>query len=282
MEDDMGPGEVKAVVQADISDSCLYRQAVETSSSFQDEVVEQDMPVSEGGKIDVEVEEVVAGVDTAAEAGVVKARKGCIEQVDIVFDFFGRDNEAEILVGGDGFGGLDIAGIIFIEEGLEGGGEVLDGEFADDGAVELVADDGDGLVVVDHAGFEVEGVEGHALAILINRCVVDAGGAEEVIDIVAGEIAFEFAIEFDLFVDEVETVEVGFSYFGLEIESRLGTGEVDQAVEVRGEVGVIDEKFPVKFLLCHGAVHLNVLIGVVIKFQAADRPIEGCTKGSGL
>jgi hypothetical protein len=203
MKEEMGTREMEAVVKGDIADRRLYGQAVEASFSFQGEVIEKDMSVSEGGEVDVEVEEVVAGIDTAAEACVIEARKVGIEQVDIVFDLFGGDDEAEVLVCRDGFGRFDIAGVVFIEEGLKGGGKVLDGKFADDSAVELVADDRDGLVVVDNAGFEVKGVEGHALAVLIDRCIVDAGGAKEVVDIVAGEIAFEFAIELDLSVDEV-------------------------------------------------------------------------------
>src|SRR5580698_2661517 len=203
------------------------------------------MPVTEGRKVHVQVEQVIPGIDTAAEAGVVKTRKVGTEQVDIGFDLFGRDDEAEILICRDGFGGLDIAGVIFIKEGLEGSGEVLDGKFADDGAVEFVADDGDGLAVVDDAGLQVEGVEGNTFPVLIHRCIIDAGGSREVVDIVAGEIAFEFAVEFDLFVHKVESVKVGFSYFRLEVESRLGARKINKTVEVCGEVGVIGEQLSV-------------------------------------
>ena len=203
MEEKMGTGEVEAIVESNVADGGLHVEAVEAAPAFKGEVIEKDMFITEGRQIDIEVEQVIAGVDTAAQAGVVKTREVGIEQVDIVFDLFGRDDEAEVLVGGDGFGGFDIARIVFVEEGLEGGRQVFDVEFADDGPVKFVTDEGNGLIVVYDAGFEVKGVEGHALAVLIDRCIVDAGGAKEVVDIVAGEIAFEFAIELDLSVDEV-------------------------------------------------------------------------------
>src|SRR6185437_7277038 len=178
-EVDAGAGEMQAVVDEDLADAVRHAEAVEITAASYEDMVEGDVLITELRHIGVEVQEVLPGIDTAVDAGVVEAPEVFDEQVDVFIYIFGVDHEAEILVRGDGLRRRDIARIIFVQKGLEGGGEVMDRELADDGAVEFVADNGDGLVAVDDAGFEGQGVEGDALAVLEQRGIVDAGFTEE-------------------------------------------------------------------------------------------------------
>ena len=84
----MGAGEVKAIVDRDIADIRLHGQAVEAASSFQGKVGKIDMLVAESGQVHVKVQEIVPGIDTATESGIVKALEIRIEEVDVFVDFF--------------------------------------------------------------------------------------------------------------------------------------------------------------------------------------------------
>ena len=143
----------------------------------------------------------------------------------------------------------------------------MDRELADDGAVEFVADDGDGLVAVDDARFQGQGVEGDALTVLEQRGIVDTGFAEEVIDIVAGEIAFELAVEFDLLPDEMQPGEIGLGNLRFEIEFGLFLAVVDQSVEMGVEVRVACAQLPVEFIFGYSAVNQDMAVCVVVELQ---------------
>ena len=92
--------EVQAVVEAYVPDIGLYGKCVQVAAAVEAKVVECDVFITEGGEVDIQVEQVVPGIDTAAHSCVVESFQVFIEEVDIFFHFFGRDHEGEVLVGG--------------------------------------------------------------------------------------------------------------------------------------------------------------------------------------
>src|SRR5260221_8635386 len=157
---------MEAVAELYITDGSLHGKAVQVAATFKDQLVEGDVFITKRRQIHVQIEQVIAGIDTATDGGIVKTFEVLVEQVDVVFYFFGGNDETKVLIDGDGFGRLDVTGIIFIEKGLKGSRQIFDGEFPDDGAVKFIADNGDSFVIIDNAGFEGQGVKGNAPAIL--------------------------------------------------------------------------------------------------------------------
>jgi hypothetical protein len=266
---------MKTIAELYIPDRSLHGKAIQVAASFEGQPVESDVLISKRGQIHIQIQQVITGVDTAADSGIVKTFEVLVEEVDVFFHFFGGYDKAKVLIDGDGFGRLYITGIILIKEGLKGCGQIFYGELSDDGPVEFIADNGNGLVVVDDAGFEGQGVEGDAPTVLEDRRIIDAGMAKEIVDVIAGKITFEFPVELYLRAGEVQLTKVCFCYLRLKIEFGLLLAEVNEAVEMNGQVGIIGDELTIELLFCNGSVDLYLLVGIVIEFNAIDSPVEG-------
>src|SRR5450631_1938210 len=195
---------MEAVRQIDLPNGRFNGQAVQVTPSLQGEVIKSDALVIEGRQFCVQIQQVVTGIDTTADTRVVEAFQILIKKIDIVIYFSCRDDKAEILVGRLYLYRFDITRIVFVQEGLERGGQILDRKFSDDGSIEFIAHDSNGLVAIDDARFDGKGIERDALPVLKDRGIVDTGIPEEIIDIASGEIDLELAVEFDLFADEMQ------------------------------------------------------------------------------
>jgi len=148
----MGSWKMETIVKMNVPDDSFYGKAVEVTSSFEGEVIEANVLVPEVRQVHVQVQQIVPGIDPAAYPCVVKPFQVFIKKIYILVDLFGRDDKAEILIGGDSLCRFDIAGVVFVKKSLKAGWQVMDGELAYDSSVEFVAYYGNGLVVVHDAG----------------------------------------------------------------------------------------------------------------------------------
>src|ERR1700679_3304111 len=150
---------MQAVVDGDVADTVDHAQAVQVTPASDDKVVESDVLVIELRDVGVQVKQVIFRIDPTADIRVTKTSEVFIEKINVFVHVLGVDDEGEVLVGGYGLCRFYITGIVFVEKGLKGCGQVMDGELTDDGAVEFVTQDGDGFFSFENAGLEGEGVK---------------------------------------------------------------------------------------------------------------------------
>src|ERR1700754_2256044 len=143
---DVRIGEMKTVAELHIPDGSLHGKAIQVAASFEGQLVESDVLIPKRGQIHIQIQQIITGIDTTADGGIVKAFEVLVEEVDVFLHFFGGYDKAKVLIDGNGFGRLYITGIIFIKKGLKGCGQIFDGEFSDDGPVEFIADNSNGFV----------------------------------------------------------------------------------------------------------------------------------------
>src|SRR5947208_153438 len=97
---DMRTGEMKAVAELYIPDGSLHGKAVQVAAPFEGQLVESDILIAKRGQVHIQIKQVVAGIDTAADSRIVKSFKVLVEQVDVFFHFFGGDDKAKVLIDG--------------------------------------------------------------------------------------------------------------------------------------------------------------------------------------
>lgn len=215
------------------------------------------------------------GIDTAADPGIVESFQILVEEIDIVVHLFGRDDKAEVFVGGFYFYRFDITWVVLVEKGLKRRGEIVYRKFSDDGAVEFIAHDCDRLIAIDNAGFDGERIKGNALSVFKYRSVINAGASQKVIDIAACKIESKFAVEPDLLIfDHAQLGQIGLVHGCIKVEFGLILAEVDKAIQARDEIGVGRYEVAVEFFMRDSPIYLYVGIGITREFEVLDISVE--------
>src|ERR1700754_5077229 len=98
----MRSGEMKAVAELYIPDGSLHGKAVQVAASFEGQPVESDVLIAKRGQVYIQIKQIIAGIDTPADSGIVKTFEVFRKQVDVFFHLFGGDDKAKILIDGDG------------------------------------------------------------------------------------------------------------------------------------------------------------------------------------
>src|SRR5882724_1592807 len=104
--------------------------------------------------------------------------------------------------------------------------------------------------------------------------IINLGGAEEVIDVGAGKIKPEIAIEVDVFIVELQAFQVGLVHRSEEIEYGRFFAEIDQPVELHAYIGIAGHQFAVEEALGHCALYLYILVIIIVENDAANGAVE--------
>ena len=108
---------------------------------------------------------------------------------------------------------------------------------------------------------------------------VNTGGAEKVIDVVAGKIQVQFPFELKIFRREFQLFQVDVLHIGIEVKGQFGSGKMNAAIQCGDtQVGIVGLQVTGKHAFAKIAVQADVFITVTIiryiRYVAVEMAVE--------